>query len=117
MSPTPKACELIAAGVVFVHEPGRASRVKGPQRACAVAATEVVRRAEAFVRLLRFQPAPARAVQLPGVTAPAPRRGRCLHCAEPLEAPMTDGGCDLCHAALARALRELERLPSETRAA
>lgn len=113
----PTARELIAAGVVFVHEPGAPTRVKGPQRACAAAAAEVARRAALFLPLLRYQPSPARAFQLPGVGAPAPRRGLCLHCAERLEPPQTDGGCELCHAAVQRALRELGRLPAQTRAA
>lgn len=105
MSAHPSARALRAHGVVFVRDAlHRVVALRGPTAVARAAAREVARRAAIFAPQLRALGAPAPA--LPGVGDVPRRRGLCLHCGEPLEAPQTDGGCDVCHAAIWRVLRE-----------
>lgn len=106
MSAHPSAAALRAHGVMFVRdERSCVTGLRGPKAVVAAAAREIARRADLLAPQLRGALRVPGVPMLPGAPAAAPRRGLCLHCGEPLEPPFSDGGCDLCHAAIWRALR------------
>ena len=98
----PNARELLQHGLVFVRDGiGHVVSLRGPKAVTAAAAREIARRAAAFAPQVLLS-GPGRVPALPGaVLVP----GACCHCGEALEPPFTGGGCDLCHAALWRAVR------------
>lgn len=101
----PNARELLQHGLVFVRDGiGHVVSLRGPKAVTAAAAREIARRADLFASQVCAL-GPGRSPMLPGVGDVPARAGLCAHCSELLEAPLTDGGCDLCHAALWRAVR------------
>ena len=102
MSARPTAHELLAHGLEFVRDDvGHITGLRGPKAVTAAAAREIARRAEIFEPQVCCL-GPGRVPVLPGAK---PARGACCNCGETLEPPFTGGGCDLCHAALWRAVR------------
>lgn len=102
MSAHPNAHELLQHGLVFVRDGvGHVVGLRGPKAVTAAAAREIARRADLFAPQVLLL-GPGRVPVLPGVE---PARGTCCNCGEALEYPFTGGGCDLCHAALWRAVR------------
>lgn len=111
----PTARELLQHGVEFVRDAcGRIVDVRCPtaetrdeKTARALrnaAAREILRRADLLAPQV-FPRRPYPVPRLPGVEPVPARAGKCRTCGEALEAPLCDGGCDLCHAALWRAVR------------
>jgi hypothetical protein len=82
--------------------------VRGPKSAVAEVFAEIGRRAD----LMRAMVPSSGTVPLLVIVDPAPtaRWGACVSCGDPLEAHR-GGQCDLCHAALRKALRSAGRLP------
>jgi hypothetical protein len=104
------AAGLVARGVEFRRDgAGRIVALRGPKSACAAAAAEIARRAGLMsVKLPAAGPVPLLVIVEP---APTARWGACMSCGDELE-PHRGGQCDLCHAALGKALRAAGMLPA-----
>lgn len=106
------ALALRQAGVEFLRDPSKGNRITGlraPESLRAVVTEEIARRAEQMQRMI---PTADAIVPLLVIAARAPnaRAGYCLSCSEEME-PHLGGQCDLCHAALQKALRASGRIP------
>lgn len=103
----PTARGLIAQGVVFRRDPTQGNRIvglRGPRSACESAAQEITRRADLMAALIPANDGRPVGLLVICSTAPTARVGACSSCGDARRAH-EGGQCELCEAALGKALR------------